>query len=351
MSITGHYTNHLIPSHKTVKEALVQLDSLAADAILFLTDNNQKLIGSLTDGDLRRGFIKGLNFDTPLIDYIQHNPKFIRQGQFDLAQIIELRNKNFVVFPVLDADDRIINVVNFRQQKSYLPMDALIMAGGRGERLRPLTDTTPKPLLKVGDKPIIEHNIDRLRNYGIDDVWISVRYLGEQIESYFDDGSNKSIRIQYVYEKDPLGTAGALALIDNFIHDTILVMNSDLLTNINFEELYLFFKEQNADLAVACIPYIVNVPYAVMETNDKIVTGFKEKPTYTHYSNAGIYVMKKEVLKYIPKGKPFNATDLMEELMNKGKKVAAYPMVGYWLDIGTHEDYKKAQEEIKHIKL
>jgi NDP-sugar pyrophosphorylase family protein len=128
-------------------------------------------------------------------------------------------------------------------------------------------------------------------------------------------------------------------------------MNSDLLTNIDFEDLYLFFEEQGADFAVACIPYQVNVPYAVMETNGKLVTGFKEKPTYLHYSNAGIYLMKKEVISFIPQNKPFNATDLMEILINKGKIVIAYPLIGYWLDIGKPEDYKKAQEDIKQIQL
>ena len=246
---------------------------------------------------------------------------------------------------------QIINVVNFRHQKSYLPVDALIMAGGRGERLLPLTDTTPKRLLKVGEKPIIEHNIDRLNTYGIDDIWISVRYLGQQLVDYFQDGSEKALRINYVWEENALGTAGALALVEGFIHDHVLMMNSDLLTNIDFEHLYLFFEEQHADFAVACIPYQVNVPYAVMEMQDKLVTGFKEKPTYTHYSNAGIYLMKREVLECIPKNQAFNATDLMELLIQSNKKVVAYPLVGYWLDIGKHEDYQKAQLDIKQIKF
>lgn len=334
-----------------VREALKRLDVLASDAILFLVDENNTLLGSLTDGDLRRAFIKGLGFEDHLSRFIQPNPKFIQQGKYNLKEIIELRKKHFSIFPVVNSDMQIINIVNFKQQKSYLPVDALIMAGGRGERLKPLTDDIPKPLLKIGDKPIIEHNIDRLNNFGIDDIWISVRYLGNQLEEYFMDGSAKSIRIKYVWEQEALGTAGALALVDKFIHDYILLMNSDLLTNIDFEELFLFFEEQEADLVVACIPYQVNVPYAVIETENRLVKGLKEKPTYTHYSNAGIYLMKKEVINSIPKNKPYNATDLMEHLIQQGKKVAAYPLVGYWLDIGKHEDFKKAQEDIKRIKF
>jgi NDP-sugar pyrophosphorylase family protein len=176
-------------------------------------------------------------------------------------------------------------------------------------------------------------------------------YLGQQLVDYFQDGSEKALRINYVWEENALGTAGALALVEGFIHDHVLMMNSDLLTNIDFEDLYLFFEEQQADFALACIPYQVNVPYAVMETQDKKVIGFKEKPTYTHYSNAGIYLMKKEVIDLIPKNQAFNATDLMEQLIQEGKKVVAYPLVGYWLDIGKHEDFNKAQIDIKNIKF
>ena len=345
------YHKHLAHIDTSIRQALEILDKLASDAILFLVDDENKLLGSLTDGDLRRGFIKGLAFEDHLSKFIQPNPKFIQQGKYNLKEIIALRDKFFTIFPVVDAEMKIINVVNFRHQKSYLPVDALIMAGGRGERLKPLTDNTPKPLLKVGDKPIVEHNIDRLNTYGIDDIWISVRYLGNQLVDYFKDGSEKALRINYVWEENALGTAGALALVDGFIHDHVLMMNSDLLTNIDFEDLFLFFEEQQADLVVACIPYQVNVPYAVMETNGKKVTGFKEKPTYTHYSNAGIYLMKKELINKVPKNETFNATDLMEKLIQVGKKVVAYPLVGYWLDIGKHEDYEKAQQDIKQLKF
>lgn len=345
------FHKHIAHVNVSVREALKKLDELSSDAILFLVDDFNQLLGSLTDGDLRRGFIKGLGFDNHLSEFMQPNPKLIKQGKYNLKEIIALREQLFTVFPVVNAQMQIINVVNFRHQKSYLPVDALIMAGGRGERMKPLTDTTPKPLLKVGVRPIIEHNIDRLNTYGIDDIWISVRYLGQQLVDYFQDGSEKALRISYVWEENALGTAGALALVDNFIHDHVLMMNSDLLTNIDFEDLYLFFEEQHADFAVACIPYQVNVPYAVMETQDKLVTGFKEKPTYTHYSNAGIYLMKKEVIDFIPKNQTFNATDLMECLIENNKKVVAYPLVCYWLDIGKPEDYLKAQEDIRHITL
>ena len=346
-----HFHKHLAHISTPVREALQLLDILASDSILFLVDNDNKLTGSLTDGDLRRGFIKGLDFDDDLSKFIEPRPKYIQQGKYNLKEIIALREKLITIFPVVDAQMQIINVVNFRHQKSYLPVDALIMAGGRGERLKPLTDSMPKPLLKVGDKPIIEHNIDRLNIYGIDDIWISLRYLGHQLVDYFHDGSEKGVRIKYVWEDNALGTAGALSLVDGFYHGHILMMNSDLLTNIDFEDFFLFYEENKADFVVACIPYQIDVPYAVMETNGKLVTGFKEKPTYTHYSNAGIYLMKKEIIDIIPKHKKYNATDLMRELITLKRNVLAYPLVDYWLDIGRHVDYQKAQVDINKLKL
>jgi dTDP-glucose pyrophosphorylase len=346
-----HYTKHLLSINASIHEALKKLDELATDAVLFLVNDCNQLLGSLTDGDLRRGFIKGLDFDDHLDKFLQPNPKFIKHGKYNPKEIIALRERFYTVFPVVNANMQIINVVNFRFQKSYLPVDALIMAGGRGERLKPLTDSVPKPMLKVGGKPIIEYNIDRLNTYGINDIWISVRYLGQQLVDYFRDGSQKSLCINYVWEDVPLGTAGALTLINSFIHDYVLMMNSDLLTNIDFEDLYIFFEEQVADFAVACIPYQVDIPYAVIETQNRMVTGFKEKPTYTHYSNAGIYLMKKEVIDFIPKNKPFNATDLMDLLIKNDKKVVAYTLEGYWMDIGKHEDYQRAQYDIKKIRF
>jgi NDP-sugar pyrophosphorylase family protein len=225
------------------------------------------------------------------------------------------------------------------------------MAGGEGQRLRPLTETTPKPLLKVGSKPIIEHGIDRLITFGINNFHISIKYLGEQMVDYFGDGSSKSVNISYVREEQKLGTAGALALVDDFRNDTILMMNSDLLTNIDFEDIYRNFKKSGSDLMVACIPYKVDVPYAILEMENDRVISLKEKPSYTYYSNAGIYIMKREVVDVIPKNEHFNATDLMDTLIAKGNKVGYYPILGYWLDIGKMDDFFKAQEDIKHIRL
>lgn len=345
------FNKHLLPDDSTIKDALKRLDYLAKDAIIFIVDQEKHLIGSLTDGDVRRGLLKGVSIEKQVKEIIQPSPKFILKGDRNISKVIEYRENNYRILPVLDKDNKIVNIVNFRELKSYLPVDAVIMAGGRGERLRPLTDATPKPMLKVGDKPILEHNLDRLRMFGIDDFWISVKYLGEQIENHFGNGHNRSIDIHYVYEKEPLGTIGALSKIKDFSHDYILVTNSDLLTNIDYEHFFLDFLKNDADFSVVTIPYSVDIPYAVLETNNGHVLNFREKPTYTYYSNGGIYLMKREVLKYLPIEKHFNATDLMESLIKNGNKVVSYPLAGYWLDIGRPEEYERAQKDINSINF
>lgn len=345
------YKEHLILTGSSIKQALKVLNELSLDAILFVVDANDKLIGSITDGDIRRGLLNDFNLESEIDHIIQANPRYIRKGNYDIKEIIDYRENNYRVIPVLDENYVVINVINFRNIKSYLPIDAVIMAGGRGQRLQPLTDATPKPLLKVGDKPIMEHNLNRLIKFGIDDFWVSVKYLGEQIEAYFGTGTQKNVNIEYVWENQPLGTIGALAQIANFKHDYVLVTNSDLLTNIDYEQFFLEFIKQGADLAVLTIPYQVAIPYAVLETEKGEVKSFKEKPTYTYYSNGGIYLMKREMLGYIPQNTFFNATDLMEELITKNKKIISFPFSGYWLDVGKHEDFEKAQNDINNIKF
>lgn len=347
----NNYRDHLILTDSIIEKALVQLDKLAKDAILFVVDRDDVLLGSLTDGDVRRGLIKGTSIDRPITDIIQNNPRYIRKGEGDIRKIIKFREGNFRIIPIIDKSDRVVNVINFREINSYLPVDAVIMAGGRGQRLMPLTEKTPKPLLEVGEKPIIDHNLTRLSLFGIDDFWISVNYLGEQIESYFGNGTDRNVKISYVWEEQPLGTIGAISKIDDFQHDNILITNSDLLTNLNYEHFFLEFLKQDADFAVVTIPYQVTIPYAVLETSNGQVINFKEKPTYTYFSNGGIYLAKRSALQLIPSNTSFNATDLMEQLITCGKKVFSYPLMGYWLDIGSPEDYAKAKIDIKNIKF
>lgn len=343
---------HIINQEQSVRDALIKLDFLASDAILFVIDDNNKLLGSLTDGDLRRGFIKGLDFEDEILNFIQPEPSYIIEGENSIKKLEEFRAKNFKIVPVLNVNHQIVDIINFRETSTIIPVDAVLMAGGEGKRLRPLTENTPKPLLKVGDKPIIEYNIDRLSKVGIKNINLSINYLGEQLEAYFGDGSAKKINIKYVREDKPLGTIGSILLVEHFEHDDLIVMNSDLLTNIDFSDFYKMYKRSNADMAVAATSYSVDIPYAVLEVNDSNkVKSLKEKPRYTYYSNAGIYILKKELLKMIPQNTFFDITDLMDKILEMNLNLVTYPINGYWLDIGKHDDFKKAQEDIKHIKL
>ena len=344
-----NYKEHLIKSQTPIRVGLEQLNKLGADAILFLIDFEDKLIGSLTDGDVRRGLLTGLNLESKVDEFIQANPKYIKKENYDIQQIINYRNNNFKLIPIINENNVVIDIVNFRFQKSYLPVDVVIMAGGRGERLRPLTDVKPKPMLLIGTKPIIEQNIDRLVAFGVNNFWISVRYLGNQIKDHLKSGRDKNINIKYLEEDMPLGTIGCVSLISEFENEYVLVTNSDLLTDMDYEHFFMEFISSGADFSVATIPHNVDIPYAVLETKDNLILSFKEKPTYTYFANGGIYLMKKSVCKQIPENGFFNATDLLDKLIKSNYKVTSYPLIGYWLDIGRHEDYHKAQEDIKHI--
>ena len=244
---------------------------------------------------------------------------------------------------------KITRVIDLEITKSILPLECMIMAGGRGKRLSPLTDKIPKPMLLLGGKPIIEHNIDRLISFGIKKIYISLRYLGEKIQNYFGDGSSKGIQIIYIWEDKPLGTAGALSLVNEFETEHILLLNSDLFTNVNFEDMYLKLINENADMVVASKEYKVDIPFAVFDCEGEQVSSFKEKPTYLYHSNAGIYIFKKELISKIPKNSNFDITDLMDLLIKDKGKLIHDPIRGYWIDIGKPIDYKNAQDFIKHI--
>lgn len=342
---------HLIKKDFSVRKVLSIIDKLGWDGILFLVDDDKKLIGSLTDGDIRRGIISGLSLEDNIEKYVQKNPQQFRKEAFSIKQLKKWRENDYKIIPVLNEENKVIDIINFRLQKSYLPIDAVIMAGGEGTRLRPLTLDTPKPLLKVGDKPIIEYNIDRLKNYGIRNITLTIKYLGQQLIDYFGDGQDKDLNINYIAEEKPLGTIGAINQIKTFHNDYVLVMNSDLLTNIEFEGMFQELLEKEGDMIVATTPYEVKIPYGVVEIEGEKIVALKEKPTYTYYSNAGIYIFKKKYIDLIPKNQCFNATDLMEVLYKTGEKVIHYPILGYWLDIGKPHDYEKAQKDIKHINF
>ena len=344
-------TDVLIHKSKNLVEGLQRLNELRnlSRLILFVVDDNEKVVGSVTDGDIRRSIIAEQNLQKTLGEIA--NPDFKRLYQKDSYQSFEkFRKSDIKILPILHQEGKMVDLIDLEYTKAQLPLEAVIMAGGRGKRLSPLTDTVPKPMLRLGDKPIIEHNIDRLISFGIKKIYISVKYLGEQIVNYLGDGSQKGIRIEYVWEDEPLGTAGALALMNNLSTEHILLMNSDLFTNVNFESLYLKLINERADMAVASTEYKVDIPYAVFETQEGRVTNFKEKPSFIYHSNAGIYILKRSLIATIEKGKYCDITDVMERLVAEGGKLVYDPIIGYWIDIGKTVDYEHAQEFIKHLQ-
>ncbi len=338
-----------------LKDVLKVLNNLLKDSgvsTLLVLNNNDQLVGTITDGDIRRAIIAGVSLDSEISSVMKRNFSFLKKDKFTLEDISQIRNKKIDLLPILNENKNIVKVINLNKIKTILPLSAIIMAGGEGKRLKPLTENTPKPLLTIGDKPIMEHNIDRLIYFGISEIFISINYLAEQIKTYFGDGSSKGVNIKYIKEQKPLGTIGSVSLLDNIESEFLLISNSDLLTNIDYEDMFKAFLDKDADLIVATTPYIVNVPFGIMEisSGDEIL-GLKEKPTYTYYSNAGIYIIKKKYLYLMPKNTFWNATDLIETMISKQLNVRNYQILSYWLDIGNMNDYIKAKEDVKHISF
>ena len=243
----------------------------------------------------------------------------------------------------------LIRLYNLRNLRSVLPVDAILMAGGKGERLRPLTEKKPKPLLPVGDKCIIDYNVDSLISYGIEHISVTCNYLKEQLYEHFKD-PRSGIKVNCVTEPEFLGTIGSIKYVDTIYNDSVLVMNSDLFTDVDYEDFYLHFKEHNADMSVAAIPYTVSIPYGIMELDGRDLKGIREKPTYNYYANAGIYLIKRDKLDLIPKDTFFHATDLINKILENGGKIIRFPINGTWIDIGNPQEYQKAKELVRHLK-
>lgn len=341
--------SHIISAESTILEALDHINRLhPLTMTLFVADSDRRIIGSLTDGDIRRGLISGESLDAPVKNVMFRNFRFIRDLT-DVETVKALRDKHINLVPVIGEDGRLKDILDTVNYKSHLPVDAVLMAGGKGERLRPLTLDTPKPLLKIGDEAIIDRNISRLEDFGIRNISVTVNYLKEKLIEHFATPTERGVKVRCVPEEKFFGTIGALRLVGDFENDTILVMNSDLLTDINLEDMYLYFKKHDAMMAAAAIPYTVAIPYGIFDLDGRDIKGVTEKPTYSLYANAGIYMIRREALRYIPENTVFNATDLIEALTADAQKVVRFPLKGLWIDIGTPDEYRKAQDIARHF--
>lgn len=327
----------------SLKEALLKLNSLGEDGTLYVIDNNFQLIGSLTDGDIRRKLIE-LEREKPTIAaFINRNPHYIKEEELETKTVANYRKSGIKSIPIVDSNHEIVRVIDFSITKSYIPVQALLMAGGLGSRLGELTKTTPKSLIEIGGKSIIDYIIDEMIFYGITDMTFAVRHLKEKIIEHITNRNLKNTTINFIHEVQRLGTLGAASNLENLQTDYILVSNTDLLCKLNFEEFYIKCVEEDADMAVLAIPYEVKVPYGVFGISDSKIFDLVEKPTYTYYSNGGIYLIKSKHISLIPPNEFYNATDLMLNLIRDKKKVISYPSNDLWVDIGKPSDLEKAK--------
>ncbi len=333
---------HTIPMRATLKEALEKINSLGgAGTTLFVLNDSARLAGTLTDGDVRRALLRGIELNVE-VSAAMRSDFVVLTPDSNISEVLsEARKRGVRRLPKIDAEGRLVNVINLDVASTILPVDAVLMAGGRGERLRPLTLTVPKPLLRVGEKAIIDYNIDALMRCGVDSIFVTVNYLHEQIEAHFAHPRN-GVKVRCVREPRALGTIGSLALVEGLTHDNVFVMNSDLLTSIDFSEMLDRHISSGADMTMATVPYTVSVPYAIIRSDGDRVTALEEKPTFNYFANAGVYLLRRELIAEIPSGERVDAPDFMEALIASGRKVSWYPLRGTWIDIGSPQDYQAA---------
>lgn len=344
-------SKYTILENKTIKYALEKINSFETGMplILFVINSKAQVVASVTDGDIRRGLVNGAKLEDSILSVANKNYKYIKD-LIDCKKINEYKELDLKIIPYVNNNFELIDFIDLTKLNALLPIDAVIMAGGKGLRLKPYTNDIPKPMLELAGKPIIAHNVDRLISYGVRNIYISVNHLKEQIIDYFKKNYSK-YNIQFIEENSPLGTIGSIGLVDDFKNNDILVMNADVLTNIDFYDFYSNYKNHNDNMSIATFNIRINIPYAVLDTTDKKINSLIEKPSYTYYSNAGIYLIQKEMLNYIPKNQKYDSTDLMEKLIEENKKVTHFPIRGYWLDIGNAQNYAKAQDDIRYIKF
>jgi dTDP-glucose pyrophosphorylase len=328
-----------------IEEALMHMDSEVA----IIVDDDGRLCGIVTDGDVRRAFLGGANMQTPVSDVMTLSPITLSEKLSREEVLSIMLKKQIRHLPILDKDGRPIGLELLRNQYDNNLIDAaVLMAGGKGTRLRPLTYDCPKPLLKVGKNTILDNVIDGLKNSGINDIAISVNYMGEQIKSHVKDGKSLDLNISYLEEKKALGTAGALSLLEPTPKKSFIVMNADLLTEIDYRALSRFHKDQRNDLSV-CVRQVTNkVPYGVISLkDDKLqIDGIQEKPTHTYLVNAGIYMLEPKIIDLVPKNTTFDMVSLINKAMEAGCKIGAFPIFEYWRDIGQHDEMDKAISDL-----
>jgi dTDP-glucose pyrophosphorylase len=340
----------LLKPTSTIKESLKIIDD-GAMQIALVIDNNKRLLGTLTDGDIRRGLINNLGLEDTIDTIIFKNPttcniKDTKERILDVAVA-----KKIYQIPIIDDDGILVGVeeVDELLKPKNKINKVVLMVGGLGTRLRPLTDDIPKPMLKVGNRPILETIILNFKKYGFTNIILCVSYKSEIIKEYFKDGSYFGVNIEYVHEEKRMGTAGALSLIKDKLNESFFVMNGDLLTNINFENMMEYHNSNNSISTMGVREYDFQVPYGVVNVNGKDILSIEEKPTHNFYVSGGVYVLSNKALDFIPDDQFYDMPTLFEEIIKRKLKSISFPIHEYWLDIGRMEEYEKANQEYHKV--
>jgi dTDP-glucose pyrophosphorylase/CBS domain-containing protein len=341
----------VIPPSASITEAMAQLDKAGTGALVLCTADRM-LQGLLTDGDIRRAILRGVPMGTSCDEIASRKPLTVTSS-VSASESLQLMAKHDINhLPVIDAAGRVVRFLLRTNlvQGGRTELSAVIMAGGYGKRLLPLTEQVPKPMLPVGDKPLLELTIQQLRRSGIRDINLTTHYLPESIIRYFGDGSAFGVRLNYLQEDHPLGTAGGLKLMKQ-TDNPILVINGDILTDVPILEMLNFHRKHHALLTVGVRKHDVQVPFGVVDLNEVRVNHIREKPSLNFFINAGIYIVEPSVRDYIDNGRRLDMTDLIQTLLQADKPVVSFPIVEYWLDVGRHEDYAQAQEDARNGKI
>lgn len=343
--------NVVISFTASLAEAIARLDQAGTGALV-LCSSDRTLYGLLTDGDIRRAILHGISLDTPCEEIATRKPVTTQRSTL-AGEALHLMNRHDINhLPVVDAEGRVVQFLLRKDLVNEEPLDlsAVVMAGGFGKRLLPLTEQVPKPMLPVGDRPLLELTIQQLRRAGIREVNLTTHYLPENIIRHFGNGEAFGVRLSYAREDHPLGTAGGLKLLKR-ADGPFLVINGDILTGVSFQEMLGYHRKYGAEMTVGVRKYEVKVPFGVIECDDARVTQLREKPTLNFFVNAGVYLLQPSACDYIPEGQRFDMTDLIQKLLEIGRTVVSFPIMEYWLDVGRPEDYLKAQEDVRNGKI
>ncbi|MFH0709177.1 MAG: nucleotidyltransferase family protein [Pseudomonadota bacterium] len=334
----------------TIREALKIIDS-GAMQIAIVVDGNDRLVGTLTDGDIRRGLLNNLSLDECIESIIFKTPTIATLNETKEEILQKALIKKLHQIPIVDDENRVIGIKEIEElvKPRVKTNKVILMVGGLGSRLKPLTDNTPKPMLKVGNKPILQIIVEKFSEYGFVNIVMCVNYKSHIIQDYFGDGSAFGVNIEYILEEQRMGTAGALSLLRSIPEEPFFVMNGDLLTNVNFENLLDYHCAQNAVATMGVREYDFQVPYGVVNIDGSRILSIEEKPVHKFFVSAGIYMLSPEVISIIPQNQFYDMPTLFEKIIATDGRASSFPIHEYWLDIGRMDDYERANSEYECV--